>query len=192
MNDDYLWDRSGDDPDIKRLEGHLAVFRYQAIPAPDAFAPEPASARGSARGWALGFAFSAILTVVVGVGIWSIRPISERRSETAVDALPVEERVTNISPQTVRQYPSQAVPLVPSMIGVAERTAYRQPRRSVHRASRKSIAKGKRGPVELTPEERAAYDQVVLALAITSSKLRLVQEKVNGDHVGGPTAKENK
>lgn len=32
----------------------------------------------------------------------------------------------------------------------------------------------------LTKEERYAYDQLMLALSITSSRLKMVQDKVNG------------
>jgi hypothetical protein len=38
----------------------------------------------------------------------------------------------------------------------------------------------KKSDVQLTKEEQYAYDQLMLALSITSSKLKLVKDKVEG------------
>ena len=34
MKEDYLWDRSGNDPEVERLEEMLSVFRHTAEIAP--------------------------------------------------------------------------------------------------------------------------------------------------------------
>ena len=34
MNEDYLWDKTGEDPEIEKLENALQVFRYKETAPP--------------------------------------------------------------------------------------------------------------------------------------------------------------
>ncbi len=66
MKEDYLWNKTGNDPEIEKLENALKAFRYQetAPPAlPAKIIPfETKTSRGFFR---LAFAFTAFATVLV-------------------------------------------------------------------------------------------------------------------------------
>ncbi|HZM87542.1 MAG TPA: hypothetical protein VFF31_13550 [Blastocatellia bacterium] len=67
MNDDYLWDRSGEpDPEVERLERVLGKYRYQAKPLSPALRSQLAVRRG---GW-IKFAAVAAAILVVLAGFW--------------------------------------------------------------------------------------------------------------------------
>ena len=82
MNDDYLWDGSGEpDPEIQKLEGTLAKFRHDGQPPefPEIAPARPPSfwQRFLPSHWSLGFAVAtATILLIVAVGIlrWSQKP----------------------------------------------------------------------------------------------------------------------
>ena len=70
MNDDYLWDRSGEpDPDVERLERQMAPLAQQH-PPPPLVLPEPAPVRTrwvrGGRGIYVALATAATLAIVAG------------------------------------------------------------------------------------------------------------------------------
>ena len=67
MNDDYLWDRSGEpDPDVERLERQMASLAQQS-PPPPLVLPQPAPVRTKwARGVYIALATAAVLAIVTG------------------------------------------------------------------------------------------------------------------------------
>lgn len=72
MNDDYLWDRSGEpDPELERLERVLGKYRYQARPLSPALHSRLSWRRG---GWMrLAAVAAAILVVVAGFWIFKVQ-----------------------------------------------------------------------------------------------------------------------
>lgn len=63
MNDDYLWDKSGEpDPDVQRLEGLLGRFRLDSAPRP--LAVTRIAPRRPRAAWAVALAASIVIAVV--------------------------------------------------------------------------------------------------------------------------------
>ena len=185
MNEDYLWDKTGDDPEIERLENVLAAFRYQEAEAPVLPLANitPFVEQTPRRRFAFAFAFAAISTAVILLTVWfqisgvkvgsekdltaTIPPqiISETRDETKVNKIdaPRVKRGESVN-QSSR----------------GNLTSVRRPTALITRQN-KTTAKSfenKNRAVTLTSKEKYAYGQLMLALAITSSKLRIVQDTI--------------
>ena len=191
MNNAYLWDKTGDDAEIERLEAQLRVFRYEVTLAPAVEKPESVNAPRYRLAWSLGFAFTA-LAVAAGVGLWLMLPDVEQAGEVAHSKTVSVESPMGIEAETPVTELSRPLAIDLASTPRPVRKIYSRPQRYSQVAATNRPARVREKAVELTPEERAAYDQVVLALAITSSKLKMVQDKVNGDHAGAPSAKDNK
>lgn len=87
MNDDYLWDRSGEpDPEVERLERVLGKYRYQDKPLSPALHSRLSERRG---GWIrLAAIAAAILIVLAGLWIFKVHnksvttPIQSANTDT--------------------------------------------------------------------------------------------------------------
>jgi hypothetical protein len=170
MNENYLWDRTGEtDKELRKLEELLGELRYE--PRPLAI---PANIRGVHRQRfypALAIAATLIL-FAVAIGLWmnfNRRPTNDAARTPKVD-------------QTNAPQPKASVPDVPleATIKDAPKPAtppkrHRGPVRSLiaeNRSSRTVV----RQPA-LTPQEIAQKEQVVLALRLVSAKLNVAQRK---------------
>ena len=198
MNEDYLWDKTGDDPEIERLENVLAVFRYQEAEAPVLPLANitPFVEQTPRRRFAFAFAFAAISTAVILLSVWfqisgvkvgsekdlnatvPLQIISETRDETKINKIDASrlERVESVN-QSSR----------------GNLTSVRRPTALITRQNKttaKTLANKNRA-VALTSEEKYAYGQLMLALAITSSKLRIVQDTITRIEDGKNTAGRN-
>jgi hypothetical protein len=74
VSDEYLWDRSGADPEIERLERVLGTLR--STPAPPAW-PDVATQAGRRPLSFRYLATAAALVVSCAAGLWSIRPSTQ-------------------------------------------------------------------------------------------------------------------
>jgi len=185
MKEDYLWDKSGSDAEIQRLENALSAFRLGAEavpPVPMKLAPGRSIFRPKA--FALRFAQAFCAIAVVAAGLWTISSHSgpsqagvqtvEQPAETEV----AEERSHN------RFVPDQTA-ATPAKYAAARDTHKNQISRN--RAFPRE-GKRRRGPEParrnsqpaLTSEERYAYDQLRLALSISGSKLKIIRETMDG------------
>jgi hypothetical protein len=71
MNDDYLWDRSGDpDPEVERLERVLGEYRYRETPLSPALRSRFSWQR---KPWVRFAAAAAAAIVIVVAGLWIVR-----------------------------------------------------------------------------------------------------------------------
>jgi hypothetical protein len=173
MNDEYLWNKTGTDADIERLEKALQAFRFEpseppALPAKVMPLPERRSFSFFKLGFALAFA-AALIVVVSIVWRWTPANHSDRRNEFAK---------TNGS-QSNSPAPSPVASGTPIMDPSMPKPAvirFKQPSTTATRAVRFTAKKSDK----LTPEEKHAYDQLMLALAITSNELKIVKDKING------------
>jgi hypothetical protein len=195
MKEDYLWDKTGKDIEIEQLENTLQTFKYRATAPPilprhlkKVEKTTPNFFFASFR-WRFVFALANCLLVgaLVAFGIWF------QRSETTPNMV----AVANINPQTVDIQPSQTKQIdLPENNPKFVETRFTVPQKTVkaqfikiqksspvvvpgHKIAVPKAAKIK--PTEqLTKEEFYAYTQLMTALSITSSKLKLVRDKVEG------------
>src|SRR5262245_4432240 len=165
MNDDYLWDKTGEpDPEIEHLEQVLGTLRYQ----PRSFeVPRDRQMKDRAT-WRSWMAIAAaILIAIVAGGLWlaSNRPLTD---EIAAIQLPGEEDLPPTTSQPVEPKPNEP----PAAVAVPHR------KRIIRRPepNESLVAEQK--------EAEAAKQQLLLALRLTSSKLGIAQKKVQGTTPG--------
>jgi hypothetical protein len=159
MNDDYLWDKTGEpDPQIQQLEEILGTLRYQPKPLR---VPEelPLPLRRNYFPW-LAIAAGVLLAILAG-GIW----LSTRsRSEAP-------EREAKVAPQA----PVKEVTPSPADTTAPKTPEPREEVVAVHKHRPRPSA-----PV-LSKREREealmAKEQVMIALRLTTEKLSLVHKK---------------
>jgi len=187
MKEDYLWNKMGEDPEIERLENALAVFRYQETAPPALPAKIIPFERNTPRGFfRLAFAFAVCVAVaIISLGVWL--QISSDKIEV------VKDSTKTIAPQIAKKLVDETSVKKPNdsiveKVKIQKQTAERKiikVRKVVQPIVRqnKLIARNvevKKPTVRLTKEEKFAYDQLMLALSITSSKFKLVRDKVEG------------
>lgn len=185
MESNYLTDKAGRDTDIERLESLLSQYRYvetepPALPATNIIEFAKAPRR---RRFALIFAASAGLSFVLLAGVWlrsgetrvtrEVASNIELKTEEIISAtaLPKVEPVASAQPAAS----IETKPTAPKRYGPKQ---IARPSYAVYRSARKPV-----GTIVLTAEEKYAFDQLMLALAITSSKLKMVREKLDGTEV---------
>jgi hypothetical protein len=203
MKEDYLWDKTGTDAGIEKLENSLKTFRSQKITPPALPAKTFGFDKGSGRSFRLAFAaFAAFAGLFfIAIGVFQISQIKQpdlaRNTSEELLSEPTKKPVlineeTSAEEATEKEEPVK--PLILKAKYTTEPKAIRRqsvrPRKQVPAKFRtdRTIAKNikpikaepQTEPVKLTEEEQYAYDQLMTALAITSSKLKLVKDKVQG------------
>ncbi len=185
MNDEYLWDKTGDDPGIRKLENALSEFRMQPGNAP-VIRPAAAAVEPGRRGvFRLGFAFAAvavIITVAAVAGLIGLRDQKMARIDPPpVQDAPLPDATTDIAKSDPTGPRTETMPVPrprkldrPRLV----KTVYfkRQKPKSVREPGDRPLL----DESQLTAEERQAYEKLMLALSITSSKLKIVKDKLNG------------
>ena len=163
MNDDYLWDKTGEpDPQIQELEQILGTLRYQPKPL-EIPKDVPQPRRRNYFPW-LAIAASVLLAIIAG-GIWlSVR--------SRGDVTPNEAKVTP---------PARVEEKAPQPAGTISPQPT-QPKPSSHEAVI-TVNKHRTRPSApvLSKQEREealmAKEQLMIALRLTTEKLSLVHKK---------------
>lgn len=183
MNNEYLWDKTGRDGEIEAFENTLRVFRHKEMRAPVLLAKplslEPAPKRKFLR---LAFAFgtAAFAAIILLVFVWLQTPndnlTAHNDSATAITAQTgsaLRQPGIAVTNKRVISTPTRKS----TSVRIHEVYAPKpQPIKTVAKQ-----IKGKKPPrVKLTKDEEYAYDQLMLALSITSSKLKIVKDRING------------
>ncbi len=202
MKEDYLWDKTGKDSEIEKLENSLQAFRSTnttppALPAKTfAFDKGFVPTKTARRSFQFAFAaFASLALVIISIGVFQIvrtddQDLAQNSAEQMSNKTIVEKPIS---------VPEESKEISEPTITKAKFTAKRQIKRRVVKdkkqvptkiSDNKTIAKDikpkvvkpeqKSETVILTEEEQYAYDQLMTALAITSSKLKLVKDKVQG------------
>ncbi|MEO8648207.1 MAG: hypothetical protein ABI539_03480 [Acidobacteriota bacterium] len=186
MNDEYLFNRSGEDREIKQIEEKLAAFRYHCSDPP----PLPAigiveeTKRSFNWRWSFAFALPA-LTVLVFAGVIFFRSTTdstERSQVTFIAAPEIKTETPTVPVPDIKIRPEPAAPRPASrrqstsagQILTARATRVRPKRRSLGNPQALTTFAG------LSKKERYAYDQLMLALSISGSRLKIVKDAVNG------------
>jgi hypothetical protein len=167
MNDNYLWDRTGEaDAEVQRLEELLGALRYQPKPL-----QVPASTKiGGQRKYAPLAIAAALALLVLAAGIWL-------RVRTAQSTVPlVTARDTRIG-----SVPPAAPPIAPDLAVIKQPSSpktVRQPQRIAGTTIHKP--RGRREEPQLTARELEQKEQLITALRLVSVKLNLAQRKSQG------------
>ena len=194
MSDDYLWDRSGEpDPEIERLERTLGQLRHQ----PKAL-DLPVARPG--RSFFPALAVAAVVLLVLASGLWLSlqRSINEEsNSPRLLIARPVpyllagmKQPVLTSSPAAKESNLDEQVALTSS----AQSARKAIPHRFVEARQALSFPNVARRRVpqdrdqQMMRDGERATEQLMLALRFASSKLNLVQKKVQVNKGGGPTS----
>lgn len=174
MNEDYLWDKSGEpDPQIQELEEILGTLRYQ--PKPLEIPGELVVVRRRDYRPLLAIAATVIIALLA-VGLWlrvsTRNSAPQEQSRTApLTAPPTVPADTSPSSVAENSEPNEATLPVKTPIEKRNATANSRPR---HRPSPPTLAKRER------EEALAAKEQLMLALRLASEKLNLAQRKTQG------------
>lgn len=182
MNKDYLFERTGTDAEIEKLESVLSVYRFEPSRAP--ILPENSPAHGFwSFGWLRFLIAAGAVAVAVVAGL-----LADGRIEKLLDPHAGRPEISdNVRPEFAN--PPSGVVTDPSAKGtetairdakpfrIARRTTQPVAYRPTQRINQ-PIARTK-PTVTLTKQEQYAYDQLRVALYITGSKLKVVQDTID-------------
>jgi hypothetical protein len=173
MEDDrYLWDRTGEvDPEIQQLEEVLGTLRYQPRPLR---IPADIQIRRRRTFFPTLAIAAAIALIAVALGLWFI--LSRQQSGQPLQATtgsPVKEKF--IEPTIVP--PSR--PVVQEAARHDQANNRKSRRESLHNPMLARHTTQSRRP-ELSPQELAEKQQVLVALRLASAKLNIAQRRTQG------------
>lgn len=187
MNEDYLWNKTGNDAEIENLESLLSQFRYQETSAPNILPEKVSEIEQSPKRpfFSLSFAFSfasSVAFIMILLGVWfqfsikspeKIGDLSKSITPEIKIVLPVEQEKEVLPEDFSRN--SEKIEK-PTFI----KAKSSEPKNAAQKTFfiKKKGEKPKAETLELTEEEKFAYDQLMLALSITSSKLKMVKDKI--------------
>jgi hypothetical protein len=184
MNDDYLWDRSGEpDPDVQKLEEILGSLRYQ--PQPLRIPTHVQTVRRRSFFPALAIA-AAIALCAVLLGLWFQ---FNRREQT----LPLAAR-----PGSQIQQPRASTPEVKTsrdaetVAAVKSPIKTREAARNLIASKRTTVTRQEIREPELTPQELAEKEQLLVALRLVSAKLNVAQRRTQGTPQLNPIRNQHK
>jgi hypothetical protein len=174
MDNNYLWDRSGEiDPDIQQLEETLGTLRYQAQPL-----QIPAHLQiGRRRSLYPLMAIAATIALVaIALGLWFAFKQHQGAAslEAGQNSQSSPKPIEKPGPQQNNQ-PQQAV-VNPGSKPASSQRRYREPTRTLQARYKARPP----APLELTPAELAEREQVLAALRLVSFKLNVAQRKAQG------------
>lgn len=197
MKEDYLWNKKGKDQEIEKLEKTLQVFRSQVKEPPALPAKEISVSKPPRKFFQLAFAFAASLSFMLILGsVWILNPTLQESGKTEIARSTTENQIQQntinkeiaVEPQKAEPNTKPPTKISPTVATIKSKkskrfktykTSYKRKAPKRKRIRRKKPAQNK--TVKLTKEEKHAYDQLMLALSITSSKLNIVRDKVRGD-----------
>ena len=174
MEDNYLWDRSGQpDPEIQNLEEILGTLRYQPRPleVPHNFQPE----RRRSFFPAMAIAAAITLFAIFG-GLW----FGLNRRQAPASAAKHDRQ---IGWQIAAPQPELNPERAPAQIAALPQPTAMQKREAPRHLLAGNKSRGTRTVVrdpELTAQELAEKEQVLVALRLVSYKLNLAQRKTQG------------
>ena len=185
MNEEYLWDKTGDDSEISRIEETLSVFRFD----PGSVAPVPVvrTSERSPRSWSMWFRLAFTGAALSSAGLLialfffaggQVDSTGQTALTTGSDTSAGSDRLRSARSETTSEPVSgEAHSIVPIKITTSARSGPAIEKRAKAKAKAKPTYTYSAG---LTAREKYAYEQLKLALSIAGSKLRIVQDSVNG------------
>jgi len=177
MNETYLFDKTGSDSEIEQLEKLLTVYRIE--PVFPAFSRAAAVERKPAL--SLQVVFGSALTLAALI-LWLGIGAAVYLNRTPIVAVEVKNDPVVEQPVRSIAEPSNSVVETKSPLSRVERRRRSITPKPAKSASVRKVTKAKTPTSEfakLTPEERHAYNEVLVALWLTGSKLKVVQDTIN-------------
>lgn len=168
MNDNYLWDRSGEpDAEIRELEDLLGTLKYQPRPL-----QIPSNLRaGNKRGFIPLAIAAALAVMMIGGALW-IR-FGGSHARPAIQATQNQP-----APTADQTPPSSSRDLLASSTAPDKTDGVDRVRKYIPRRVARNISRPIRTTAPtLTAQELAEKDQVLIALRLVSAKLNLAQRK---------------
>lgn len=186
MKEDYLWDKTGNDPEVEKLENLLLHFRHGGAnpPVVVSAAISPVAETPKRKLFRLSFAFAsfAVLTLI-SLGLWlqfndqnpETEALFSGTSATDEKAIPDDGPTTADSAGNI----SKPEPIeAPQFASANEREARKRSYARIPKRNSRQAVRQNPEPAVLTDEEKYAYNQLMLALSITSSKLKYVKDAI--------------
>ena len=188
MKNDYLFDGTGQDPEIEKLEDLLSGYRYAEtdppeLPALNIIQPFERVSWRRRLGLVLTFGTAVVAAVMIAMYVNTTRVVPVPQPEVVATQEPT---ITNEQPTTTNVKPTVVRPEVIPVGASPSQKPRGQRANFVSRPKMPKATIAKRHQVILTEEERYAYNQVKLALFITGSKLRAVSDAVENKQVNSP------
>jgi len=178
MEDNYLWDRSGEpDPEVQELEEILGTLRYEPRPLE---IPVNVRVDRRRRFFAPMAIAAAIALLAILLGLWV--SFNRRQASPTLEA----KQNSQIDPNRNAQLPQvspdrQASPApVPVRNPSPKVTQKRESQRNLLAQNKDRATQTQIRQPQLTPEELAEKEQVLIALRLVSAKLNLAQRKALG------------
>ena len=176
MKDNYLWDRSGEvDAELEELESVLGALRYR--PRPLEIPPSLQVRRRRTFFPALAIA-AAIALVAAGLGLWlnlnrpavqnEVKRTTDRDQKTSGQREPKNQPGSDVSGFSASEKPT------PKIEKIGDKS------RNLVAVNRRRRSRTNAGQPQLTPEEIAEKEQVLIALRLVSAKLNLAQRRTQG------------
>lgn len=166
MNDDYLWDKTGQpDPEIQQLEELLGTLRYEPRPLAIPRNLRPQRRRGYFPVLAIA---ATLLMALLAVGIWMrLRPVKEWQRQAQTQTTPPATDVRQAL--AVDEKKNDAVAPENKHAPLENRVAGNNKHRT--RSAAPVLAKHER------EEALVVKEQLMLALRVASEKLNLAHRK---------------
>ena len=182
MKEDYLWDKTGADPAIEKLESALSVFRFDenSLKIPVSVSA-PVEGRRYFKFLSFGFAAACACVAVISWALWVPVPNPDDTGPASEQAFtPPTDTGLQAAPDPVNGPDLQVAVDVRAPAGSIGhyKKAVRKAARPVAVTAR--VKKPALVTEPFTKEEIYAYNRLMLALSITSDKLNLVKEKIPG------------
>ena len=177
MKDNYLWDRSGEpDLETQKLEEILGTLRYQPQPLEIPHNIQVGRRRGFFPAMAIA---AAIALFAVLLGLWfgfnrRQAPASEAKHDQQIDRQ-INTTQPQVRPGTA---PSRTAAEQNSTPGRIQK--HRDATRNLLAGNQSRNTRTENRQPELTAQELAEKEQVLVALRLVSAKLNLAQRKTQG------------
>ena len=169
--DEYLWNKTGSDPEIERIEAALKSFAYRPAGPPVLHAKQMMLNPPRRSLFRLSFSFAVGLLALAALGLaWLLLRNERPAVQQAAVQTRLETPVTTVRTEVVAPVVAESPKVSPPNF---------QRKRTLRQRQRVSDAIRPQTLV-LTSEEADAYRQLMTALSITSTNLKIVKDKMDG------------
>ncbi|REJ77700.1 MAG: hypothetical protein DWQ47_15125 [Acidobacteria bacterium] len=189
MNNDYLWDKKGSDPEVESLESLLTEFRAvpEAVPPAAEIPEQKTSVAGALRMAFASLSFASV--AIVAAGLFFFGSAFQQPQAVSIDL----DGAGRTAASEIPDSPSLTVSPAPPVVKPLNLTKKSKQIVNRRKSPKEAVAAVPAADqlAALTDEEREAYEKLVLALSVTTSSFKLVQDKVDGTYAGNDAASDS-